>query len=638
MEYLIGRDKIRNLDSGCYILTNGLGGYSSLNLGCSQSRNDHAFFMGAVVAPTSRVNFISVLEEIVKISGNEISLTAQQHVESCKDKNGHLYINKMKKSHFVSFTYLVEGIEITKNIVLDHGTNTVVVKYEINNFGGQEFEFVVRPHYNFATKGNCIHEIELAVKDNCVSEGDYKIFFSTKMAERFLYKTDSNVIFNKDKCDCRNAVGANFIVHEFYKSIKDADDLEICFSVEGEFKSFDELEEKEGRRVARLVECAEFDSAFGKKLVEASDAYIVKRESTDGLTVIAGYPFFGDWGRDSMFAILGGTIATNRFEETKNILDTFAKYLHKGIMPNMFPDGEQPPLYNTVDASLLYVWAMYEYYEASKDITYIKDNLHHITSIIKHYKEGTDNKIFMDNDYLISAGDEMTQLTWMDIRYEDELPTPRNGKPVEINAFWYNALKINELFCDKLNVENEYIGLSGKVSASFREKFYCGNYLKDIANEDKTGFQIRSNQAWAVSVPFSPVDKVFAKKVLDTIHKHLYTPCGLRTLSYQDNEFKDEYSGSIYKRDMAYHQGTTWMFPLGGYLIGILKINDYSEEAKIRVQNYMDEIHPLLEEGCVGQLAEIYDGLRPAESRGCFAQAWSVTEILRVVKELEKAK
>lgn len=310
-------------------------------------------------------------------------------------------------------------------------------------------------------------------------------------------------------------------------------------------------------------------------------------------------------------------------------------------MPNLFPEGGNQPAYNTVDAALLFINSVYLYYEHTKDAFFVKEAYPAMEEVIIWYQAGTEYDIHMDEDGLIKAGADLDQVTWMDVRVGETLPTPRHGKPVEINAYWYNALRIMELFAKIVEQDGSIYGtLSEKVRASFVERFWMEEKgcLKDVVSGTKADVQIRCNQIWAVSMPFTMLSEEKERLVVETVFEKLYTPYGLRTLSIEDEEFKPFYGSSQMDRDMAYHQGTVWMFPLGGYYLAYLKINDYSREACNTVRSQLEVMESALREGCIGQLPEIYDGGNPSSSKGCFAQAWSVGEILRVYEALEGGK
>ena len=626
----------------CYLLTNGLGGYSSATILQSLTRGDHSLFTCALDAPDERYNLVSCLEEVVVIDGKEYELTSQVYMGDESDRDGHRYLVQFSQEYLPQWIYNIDGVEIEKNIVMEYGENTVGVLYKIINPLNQEVEIRVSPMCSFSKRGEAtLDSCEMAVLDDKVSAAGIDMYIKSNADEvAVLSKRDiANYYFEYDERDGR---GFNAVAQKTseYRYRGNADfDAEIIFTTEvSGAKSVKIMMLDEINRQKGLVELSGVKSDMGKCLVRACDQFVVRRKSVDGMTIIAGYPFFLDWGRDTMYALEGCVIETNRFDEAKGILATFSKYLRKGLLPNLFPEGNKDPMYNTVDASLLFVQAIYIYYKKSKDATFIKEVYPAIEQVIAYYKNGTDYDIKMDDDGLIQAGSGLYQLTWMDVRYEDILPTKRHGKPVEINAYWYNALCIICEFAELLGEKcEEYKKLSKLVKESFIEKFWNEELqcLKDVVSGESYDNQVRPNQIWAVSVPFSPLDEDKAKKVVDKVYRELYTPYGLRSLAKWDEEFKGEYSGSLKKRDLSYHQGTVWNFPLGSYFRAYLKVNNYSAKAVGTVKKQLGYLETGLSEGCVGQLAEIYDGLFPYESRGCYAQAWSVGEILKIVKEVE---
>jgi predicted glycogen debranching enzyme len=404
---------------------------------------------------------------------------------------------------------------------------------------------------------------------------------------------------------------------------------------------YDDLSRAEKKRKHQLAENTVLNTELGKQLVVSADAYVVKRDSTNGMSIIAGYPFFEDWGRDTMISLAGATMVTGRFEECKSILRTFAKYVKNGLLPNLFPEGGENPMYNSADAPLLFINSVYEYMEYSKDYEFKEEILPVLENIAESYINGTDFHIRMDSDGLIMAGEGLEQLTWMDVRVGDFLPTPRHGKPVEINAYWYSALMI----MNNLTGKQEYGKLADKVKTSFIEKFWNENEqcLKDVLSGGKDENQIRCNQIWALTMPFVmlPADK--EELVIKKIKDKLYTTAGLRTLSMEDADFHKVYIGEMEQRDRAYHQGTVWAFPLGAYYRACIRFIKQNKTDKTKIKCMQEELNAGMEafkywlkEGCAAQIAEIYDGETPTVSRGCYAQAWSVCELLRAVYDYEK--
>lgn len=625
----------------CYLLTNGLGGYSTLSIINSIIRNDNGLFVVATTPPNIRYVLISKLEENIIINNKNYELTSQEYVQHTKNKDGEKYLVNFSQRYLPTWHYIVDGVEIIKSIVLAYGENTLGVKYEIINHLNKKVSLDVIPALQFCTKGEIMsYNQPFNISNNRISannidmnvicnDWDINIFDSTQ------YEND--IYYSYDAKDGREAVGRFAKGVRYNYNFDNNNKAYLQFTLTDKEKDTQLLFDNEIKRQKSLIAKSEQKDAIAKVLVRATDQFICKRESTDSLTIIAGYPFFADWGRDTMYAVEGCCISTKRYEDAKDIFRTFIKYLKNGIMPNLFPEGGNEPLYNTVDASLLFIQGVYNYYKVTKDIKFIEEAFEPIISVLENYMNGTDYDIKMDKDYLIKAGSGYNQLTWMDVRFDTELPTPRHGKPVEINAFWYSSLKIANEFGKLLNKDTKkYEELAEKVKNSFNEKFWNEkeNCLKDVVSGEDYDYQVRCNQIWAVSCEFSPIDNDKAKKVVAKVFDKLYTPYGLRSLSPEDEQFVPEYGGKHYKRDMSYHQGTVWTFPLGSYFRAYLKVNNYSDSAKKVVKKQLSFFEDALREGCVGQIAEIYDGLFPNESRGCFAQAWSVSEILKIYDEL----
>ncbi|ONI45542.1 glycogen debranching protein [Candidatus Epulonipiscioides gigas] len=631
----------KRAEENLFLLTNGLGGYSSLTLANSLTRNDHALLMGTLKAPDVRINLVSRLDEEIIIGNKTYTLSSQKFVDYTKNMDGEKYLINVAQEYIIQFTYFVEGIEIIKKLILVHGENTVGVKYFISNPLGKEVELKVTPYYQFVERGSLLEPSQkFNINRDKVISNNITLYISTNSTNVSNNNLEfvRDLYYDYDARDGRFAYGCAVKQLTYNYLINSNKEIDLIFSMQPVYQSINDMIEVEYKRQDELFKISGAKSDLAKALVRASDAYIVKRDSIDGLTLIAGYPFFLDWGRDTMYTIEGACITTNRFDESENILQTFVKYLHNGIMPNLFPEGDNPPLYNTVDASLLFIQAVYLQYKQSKDKEFVSRMYPAISSIIENYKNGTDFDIKMDTDGLIMAGSGFMQLTWMDVRYKDILPTPRHGKPVEINAYWYNGLCILVEFGKLLGKDiNSYVALIEQVKNSFVTKFYNPDKkcLRDVISGNAYDNQIRCNQIWAVSVPFSPLPDNIAKEVVNCVYEKLYTPYGLRTLEIEDSEFVAEYSGSLEKRDLSYHQGTVWVFPLGSYFRAYLKVNNYSKEAIQVIKKQLSYFKDCLREGCVGQIAEIYDGLFPAISRGCFAQGWSVCEILKIVLEME---
>ena len=644
MRFVYGKQDWKTLERGqenCYLLTNGLGGFSSQTMIGSSSRNDHAFFMACVKAPNHRYNMIHRLEETLLFKGKSVHLSSQEYEDAQKNEEGYRYLSAFVFEHYPKWNYQIEGVEIVKRIGMLQGENTVAVKYEIENRTGSSVQLNVIPHLQFTKKGACPKETqEFTFHGDSISSNGMKMYFETngRVVESSLHFSEG-LYYAYDERDGREFIGCTAINHWISKNVPphSKSELEIVYSMQHVSKTAKQIIGETASYRKELIKKAALHSDAGSMLVCSANQFVARRESTQGKTILAGFPFFEDWGRDTMIAMAGCCISTRQYGDAKSILRTFKQYCKDGLMPNLFPEGGNEPQYNTVDAALLFINAVYLYYKKRGDQELVEEMWDCMTEIIENYQNGTLYGIHMDEDGLIMAGQGLDQVTWMDVRVGEILPTPRHGKPVEINAYWYNALCIMQEFARVLRKDADYRDLIVLVRESFCQKFWNEekNCLKDVISGTKADNQIRCNQIWAVSLPYTMLDETQEKQVVDTVFEKLYTPYGLRTLDMDDEEFKPEYSGAQLKRDLSYHQGTVWTFPLGAYYMAYLKVENYSLEAVQTVKRQLEVMESAMREGCIGQLPEIYDGENPTSSRGCFAQAWSVGEILRVYEMLE---
>lgn len=671
MKFIYGKQDFKTLERGeenCYLMTNGLGGFSSLTVIGSCGRNDHAVLMScsAAQAPNHRYNMIHRLEEILMIGERELHLSSQDFAGQGKREEGYRYLSSFAYEDYPVWRYDAEGVEIVKKMALLPGSNTVGISYTLENHSGEKAVLKVLPRMEFVSKGERLSpEQEFFYEELSDGKGTIRangqcLFFQTNGRTQELPSAfETDLYYAYDACDGREEIGCTAVNHSVSFETEPGQRLEgeMVYGTEPVRASVSEILESLTEYRAGLRRKAGFEDETAQALAVAANQFVSYRASTDKQTILAGFPFFEDWGRDTMIALTGCCISTGQYETAESILRTFMMYCRKGLMPNLFPEGKEEPRYNTVDAALLFIIAVYEYFVRTSDKAFVISAWDVMQEIVEQYAAGTDFHIGMDEDGLIHAGEGFDQVTWMDVRVGDILPTPRHGKPVEINAYWYNALCIMDFFSGKLAGElpendRDYAAMAEQTGKSFREKFWNqkAGCLKDVLSEEKEApesagdgkgrpcpdSQIRCNQIWAVSLPFSLLDREREKQVVETVYRKLYTPLGLRTLSMDDPEFHPFYGGQMLERDLAYHQGTVWAFPLGGYYLAYLKVNDYSEAAKERVRAQLQSITAALREGCIGQLPEIYDGAEPVSSKGCFAQAWSVGELLRVYEALER--
>ena len=650
MKWIYGRQDWKTLERGlenCYLLTNGLGGFSSLTMTGAVARNDHSVFMACTKAPNHRVNMVHRIKEELGIGESKYVLSTQEFADGTKEE-GYRYLTEFSFETFPVWNYLISGVEMEKEIVMAQGSNQIALNYHLKNRGQEEAVLCVTPFFQFEPKGEDLKEDKIFSRQaQKITDGEYALFFETNGKVEGFQEKKETYFYRYDECDGRRENGTASAVYQIKKRVKPGEetDLTVIYSLESQIgmdakKLFDIIKEEQIHHQEKLIKTSGLKNKLAQTLVCSADKFLANRESTDGLTILAGFPFFEDWGRDTMIALPGICISTGRFESVKSILRTFAFYEKDGLMPNLFPEGENEPLYNTVDAALLFINCVWLYYEKTQDIKFVEEMYLVMQRIISGYERGTNFNIHMEEDGLISAGAGLDQVTWMDVRVGEILPTPRHGKPVEINAYWYNALCIMQKFSEvlKKNEEQKYGELAQKVKESFAREFWMEekHCLKDVISETKADTQIRCNQIWAVSMPFTMLDEEKERQIVDTVFERLYTPYGLRTLDPKDEEFHASYGGEMIKRDLAYHQGTVWTFPMGGYYLAYLKVNKDSREAKEIVAKQLEVLESAMREGCIGQLPEIYDGEIPVSSKGCFAQAWSVGEILRVYEKLEE--
>ncbi|HEX8637766.1 MAG TPA: amylo-alpha-1,6-glucosidase, partial [Pyrinomonadaceae bacterium] len=396
----------------------------------------------------------------------------------------------------------------------------------------------------------------------------------------------------------------------------------------------EKLEKAEIERRENLIKTSNAEDDFVRQLVLAADQFIVRRGA--GKTVIAGYPWFSDWGRDTMIALNGLTLATNRAEIAEQILLEFAAHISEGMLPNRFPDAGETPEYNTVDATLWYFEAIRAYVEKTRNDDFVRENLYEkLVEIVNCHLRGTRYNIHVDTDGLLFAGESGTQLTWMDAKYGDEIFTPRVGKPVEIQALWYNALKITAEYAEKFgDAENaaKFAATAELARQSFNALFWndAEGCLFDVVVNGRKDRSVRPNQIFAVGLKNAILnDAERCRKVIEKVESELLTPFGLRSLSPKDMSYRPIYTGSPFARDSAYHQGTVWAWLIGAFVDAHRKVYPENET---RVAEILAGFKEHLFADGIGQISEIFDAEPPFRPRGCPAQAWSVAEVLRVLR------
>lgn len=642
-----------------WAVTNGIGGYAGSSMIGAHSRTHQGYLIASLHAPIERYLVFSKINETVTVGTRTVSFETSQHRASGKTvyAEGQKFLTSFIYDGSVHYAYETDNFSFEKHITLKRNANVCAVSYELTA-GDSGCTFTLTPLFNYREHSESSTpdtlKFETFTEDRAFylvpeKNKDIAIRFQTSegtFSEReTVYDIDMQlqieVDLETDGLDCHYCpvdlsieVPANTTKKvSILCSIGDVNERPAPVSVT---ESFSILEEN-ARCHAELFEKAGYRDSFANQLVLASDQFLTYRESTKMMTVLAGLPWFTDWGRDTMIAFTGLTLCTKRFKEAEEILLTFAQYIRHGIVPNMFPDDNMPPLYNTVDASLWYFYAVYQYLHynpAAEAEAFVKEQIFpHLKEIISAYEKGTDFSIYMEDDGLIHAGSGLDQITWMDVRVGDWVATPRHGKPVEINALWYNALRIMESLCEKFDEDaSAYRTRAEQVKESFNAKFWdsANQCLFDVVDGDEPDDHIRPNQVYAVSLPFSLLPEEQEKAVVALVEKELFVGCGLRSLAPDHPDYHGIYCGALAKRDAAYHQGTAWGFLLGGFFSAYMKVNHHSSSAAANAVRMLEPVRKhLTDSGCIGSISEIFDGDTPHNPRGCYAQAWSVGEVLR---------
>lgn len=645
MRFLYGKQELRSLSrsqEACFLLTNGLGGYASMTSAYSANRCDQGILISAIKAPNERITLVHRVSERLRVGGVEHFLSTQEFADGTEPEEGYRFLSSFMYENLPHWRYHIGGVRVTRRMAMTYGQNTTAILYTVENQSTAACTLTVEPFVKFGPKEAAMQSpVELSFSLGKVICGNHALHITTNGILKETPRRDQWLSYSEDAKDGRDYKGvvSSCCTAEITVESGAAADFTIIFSNRRQFLTAEEIVSTQLRHQGELESRAGFRDPVARQLAVSADAFVVRRDSTHGMTILAGYPLLSDWGRDTMIALNGCVLATGRFVDAASILRTFLAYEQDGLVPNLFPEGGHPPVYNTVDAALLLIDSVWQYVKRSGNLDFVKEAYPTLERIIHAYRNGTRHAIKMDTDGLISAGEGQDQVTWMDVNVNGILPTPRHGKPVEINAYWYNALKIMEEFSEKLGIaDRDYGTLAELVKKSFVEKFYMEDkgYLRDVLSGTHADEQLRCNQIWALSMPYTMLSFEQECNVLHAVERHLYTPCGLRTLSPFDSEFRGNYGGAQVNRDLAYHQGTVWVFPLGAFFLAYLKVRGNSPEAKADVRAQLTALEPMLREGCAGQLPEIYDGEFPNVGKGCFAQAWSVGEMLRVYEAIDK--
>ncbi len=631
--------------SGCeYLETNGLGGWSGSSIVGAHTRRYHGLFVAAIHPPTDRMVLLSKLDETIVAENERYELGSNVYNGDNIHPGGHQWIENFSRDFFPQWTYNVNGIELRKTICMINGENTVVIKYEVL-IANAPFTLELLPL--MAARG--YHELgHASPRMHWDADFNNGIFHNQPDGINHVYISIPGSSYQHTprwfynfKYDVEEYRGLDYTEDLFNHGtfsieLKEGAEIYIIISTDNpEGKDGKELIKQELKRRKKLLKSQPGNETL-QQLILAADQFIVKRNE-DLKTIIAGYHWFTDWGRDTMISLPGLTLSTGRFDDAKKIIAAFAQSVSMGMLPNRFQEKE-PPEYNNVDGTLWYFIAVYKYLKATNDKKFVLDEiLPVLKDIIDWHFKGTRYNIHVDDDGLLYAGEKGQQLTWMDARIGTWVVTPRMGKPVEIQALWYNVLRIfaELLRLNRQNDDAKVVELSAaKAKESFDNLFWYepGKYLFDVIDENgKPDPTLRPNQLFAISLPFALIEGEKAKMVLKIVEEKLYTPVGLKSLPAEDIHYVHHYGGDQWHRDSSYHEGTVWSWLLGAYVDALVKVKGQNSKVKSVIGNFIYHLN----EGCIGSVSEIFDADAPHHPRGCVAQAWGVAEVLRVMKEYE---
>lgn len=632
-----------------WLVTNGIGGYASSTILGANTRRYHGLLVASLNPPTQRQVLVSKIEESISIQRDtNIEFSTNQY-PGVVHPQGYQYLKSFERMPLPRVVFQIDTQQIAKTTFMVAGSNTTVVEYE--NISEATFQLNLLPFFVDRDYHGLFRED--GKYDYYYEEANNVLKIHSHYGTKPLYVKYYKGNFKENRAWFKNFQYAG----EAYRGLEFQEDAYAIGSVQTILAPKEKmylvftldaamldnnpkrLKEEAIKRVKKLS--PKTKNTFFNDLSIAADQVIVKRASTDSFTILAGYHWFTDWGRDTMIAMRGLCIATGKKEISKSILTTFFNYLSEGMLPNRFPDnaGEEVE-YNTVDATLWLFIALYEYYQKFKDKSFVKKHFQQLTDIIEWHLKGTRYNIHLTSEGFLFAGEEGVQLTWMDAKVNGFVVTPRIGCPVEIQALWYNALQIYQFFGEIIRAKSDEAiqtnaqQVSKKIKKHFANYFYNEHgYLNDVVIPGKmVDDDLRPNQIYVLSLPFSLLTKKQEKTVLKTVQQALFTPYGLRTLNCEHELFQPIYKGDQWERDTSYHQGTVWPFLLGDYYMAYLKVHSFSAKAKASVR---EEIQVLKEhfyqENCIHGISEIFDGLAPKEGRGTVQQAWSISGLLKVM-------
>ncbi len=639
-----------------WLVTNGIGGYASGTIGGALTRRYHGLLVATLNPPLGRTLLLTKIDEAVEYDGCSYPLYTNEWATGEPNPLGFQNIESFKLEGTVpTWKFALGDALLMKSIWMQQGSNTTYIKYRLQR-ATQPIKISLKALVNYRDYHGDT-QAKNWVMDIATVEHGVRITADANSVPFYLLCDRATVApthewyygFSLAVERYRGMGDREDHLHAatFEATLNPGESLTIVASTEAQ-PNLDGTAALKARHVyeqkligfwdANRPNSSKKSPAWINQFVLAADQFIVNRAVPNepaGKTIIAGYPWFSDWGRDTMISLPGLTLATGRPEVARAILRTFAQYVSQGMLPNRFPDVGEVPEYNTVDATLWYFEAIRQYYSATDDDDLLRDLFPVLADIIDWHCRGTRYNIHLDpSDGLLYAGETGVQLTWMDAKVDDWVVTPRIGKPVEINALWYNALRTMAKFARQVGEPHqEYEAIADRTLAKFHrfwnaETGYCYDVL-DMPNGNDDA--LRPNQLFAVSLPESPLSMAQQRAVVDVCGQRLVTSYGVRSLSPDHPDYQGHYGGDRYQRDGAYHQGTVWGWLLGSFVTAHLRV--YNNPAI--AQEWLEPMAQHLKAHGLGSGSEIFDGDAPMVPRGCIAQAWTVAEMLRAWVAME---
>ncbi len=640
----------RNLDRALsleWLETNGRGGFSSGTVAGANTRRYHALLLTARKPPSERFVLVNQLEEWLDIDGQTIPLSTNLY-PGAVHPTGHEHGIEFSTDPWPTWTFDCNGVTIQREILSIHGRDVVAVRWKLVGKKPTKAVLRVRPKLTGRDYHGTHHENQSLSREAQVGSGmvvwhTYADLPPVRAFHSGAYRHEPNwfrhIQFPVEQQRGLDAEEDWWSPGEFTFELESESPGTLALTSE----TIDQLDvaalaKREQSRRDTIRQAAPTDDSLAGQLWCAADMYLSVRGAQH--TVIAGYPWFTDWGRDTFISLPGLCLVTGRLDVAWQVIASFAEHVSEGMVPNRFPDVGEQPEYNTIDASLWFIHAIDRYLTASRDEGRVQETAWPaVKQILDGYRRGTRYGIKMDEDGLVAGGMPGTQLTWMDAKVGDWVVTPRHGKPVEIQALWVRALEVGEALARRFG-EADYADRCrndrSNAIASFRTRFWYedGGYLYDVIDgPEGSDASLRPNQLYAISLVDDLVPRDRAQQILCLVEEQLLTPVGLRTLSPHDPRYRGRYEGGVLERDRAYHQGTVWPFLLGPFVTAWIKVHGKNTSALKQARSFLDGIGAHLKESCLGHVSEIFDAEAPHTPRGCYAQAWSVAEPLRALME-----